>query len=97
MQTLTDIGTLIVQTPGTCGGRPRIAGHRLTVQNIVIDFNSGMTPEEILAERSQLSLAKIYAALTYYFANKEVIDAAIAEYYRECAQLEADHRAGKLG
>jgi uncharacterized protein (DUF433 family) len=97
MQTLTDIGTLIVQTPGTCGGRPRIAGHRLTVQNIAIDYNSGMTPEEILAERPQLSPAKIYAALAYYFANKEAMDAEIEEYYRECAQLEADYRAGKLG
>ena len=23
-------------TPGTCGGKPRIAGHRITVQVIVI-------------------------------------------------------------
>lgn len=38
MQAITDIGTLIVKTPGTCGGRPRIAGHRLTVHNIAIDF-----------------------------------------------------------
>jgi len=77
MQTLTDIGTLIVRTPETCGGRPRIAGHRLTVHNIAIDFNAGMTPAKILEERPQLSLAKIYAALAYYYANKEVIDAEI--------------------
>ena len=23
-------------TPGICGGKPRIAGHRITVQNIVV-------------------------------------------------------------
>jgi uncharacterized protein (DUF433 family) len=69
MQTITDIGTMIVQTPGICGGRPCIADHRLTVHTIVIDFNAGMKPEDILEERPQLSLAKIYAALTYYFAN----------------------------
>jgi uncharacterized protein (DUF433 family) len=27
MQTITDIGTLIARTTGTCGGRPRIAGN----------------------------------------------------------------------
>lgn len=40
MPTLTDIGTLIVQTPGTCGGRPRIAGTRITVHTIVYFYLS---------------------------------------------------------
>jgi uncharacterized protein (DUF433 family) len=93
MQTITDIGTLIVRTPGTCGGRPRIAGHRLTVHNIAIDFNAGRSPEEILAERPQLSLAKIYAALTYYFANKDAIDAEIAADVEEYDRLEAEYKA----
>lgn len=93
MQTVIDIGTLIVKTPGTCGGRPRIAGHRLTVHNIAIDFNAGMKPEDILDQRPQLSLAKIYAALTYYFANKEVIDTEIAADREESDRLEAEYRA----
>jgi uncharacterized protein (DUF433 family) len=76
MQTPTDIGTLIVQTPGICGGRPRISERRLTVQNIAIDCNAGETPEEIVKERPQLTLTQVYAALAYYFANtnKELID-----------------------
>ncbi|NES21326.1 MAG: DUF433 domain-containing protein [Symploca sp. SIO3E6] len=63
MQTLTDIGTLIVQTPGICGGRPRITGHRITVHNIAIDFNAGRKPEDITEERPQLTLAQVYSAL----------------------------------
>ncbi|MDX2216999.1 MAG: DUF433 domain-containing protein [Oculatellaceae cyanobacterium bins.114] len=93
MQTITDIGTLIVKTPGTCGDRPRIAGHRLTIHNIAIDFNAGVKPEDILEQRPQLSLAKIYAALTYYFANKEAIDADIAFDGEEYTRLEAEYRA----
>ncbi len=31
MSTITDIGTLIVRTPETCGGRPRIAARRVSV------------------------------------------------------------------
>lgn len=90
MQTVTDISTLIVKTPGTCGGRPRIAGHRLTAHNIAIDFNAGMKPEDILNQRPQLTLAKIYAALTYYFANKEIIDTEITADSEEYAHLEAE-------
>lgn len=89
MQTLTDIGTLIVRTPETCGGRPRLTGHRLTVHNIAIDINAGLTPAKILEERPQLALAKIYAALAYYYANKEVIDAEIAADQAEYEQLAA--------
>ena len=36
----------IVKTPGTCGGRARIAGHRVRVQDIVIwHEHQGMTPD----------------------------------------------------
>ncbi|MEH2408443.1 DUF433 domain-containing protein [Nostoc sp.] len=93
MQTITDIGTLIVSTPGTCGGRPRITGHRITVHNIAIDFNAGMKPEDIVAERPQLMLAQIYAALTYYYVNKEVIDTEIAAEIEEYDRLEAEYTA----
>ncbi|MBW4560804.1 MAG: DUF433 domain-containing protein [Mojavia pulchra JT2-VF2] len=93
MQTITDIGTLIVRTPETCGGRPRIAGHRITVHNIAIDFNAGMKPEDILAQRPQLTLAQVYAALAYYYANKEAIDAEIAREVEEFYRLEAEYAA----
>jgi uncharacterized protein (DUF433 family) len=92
MQTLTDIGTLIVQTPGTCGGRPRIAGTRIAVHNIAIDYNAGETAEEIVNERTHLTLAQVYAALAYYFANQEVIDAQIAEERELYERLAAEQQ-----
>lgn len=93
MQTITDISTLIVRTPENCGNRPRIAGHRVTVHNIAIDFNAGMKPEEILDQRPQLTRAQIYAALAYYYANKEAIDAEIAADIAEYDRIEAEYRA----
>ena len=96
MSTITDIGTLIVLTPETCGGRPRIPPTRVSVQNIAIDQEAGMSPEEIAAQRMHLTLAQIYTALTYYHSNKEEIDADIAAYYAECEHLEAESIAGKL-
>ena len=91
MQTLVDISTLITQTHGICGGRPRIAGTRTTVQTIAVDFNAGMKPEEIIQQRPQLDLAKVYAALAYYYSNKEIIDLEIANYYQDFARLEASY------
>ena len=96
MTTAIEIGTLIVRTPGTCGGRPRIAGTRITVENIAIDFNAGMSPQQIIDERPHLTLAQVYAALTYYYANKKQIDAEIATENAEWERLEADSMAGKL-
>ncbi|MGB3291426.1 MAG: DUF433 domain-containing protein [Phormidesmis sp.] len=61
MQAAIDIGTLVVTTPGVCGDRPRIAGTRVTVQNIATDFNAGTKPEDIVAKKPQLTQAQVYA------------------------------------
>jgi uncharacterized protein (DUF433 family) len=54
----------IVSTPGTCGGKPRIAGHRITVKYVVLAHQrGGMSPDEIVSAHPGLSLADIHAAL----------------------------------
>jgi uncharacterized protein (DUF433 family) len=67
----------IVETSGICGGKPRIDGHRITVQNIAIWHDRlGWSADEIASEYD-LDLSDIYAALSYYFANREEIDDSI--------------------
>jgi uncharacterized protein (DUF433 family) len=64
----------IEATPGVCGGKPRIVGHRITVQNIVLwHERAGMSPEEIVARYPQLTMADVYAALTYYWDHRDEI------------------------
>ena len=66
-------------TPGIAGGKPRIAGHRITVQNIVIWYEHlGKGLDEICAEYD-LSLADVHAALAYYFDHREEVDQSIAD------------------
>lgn len=66
-------------TPGICGGKPRIAGHRITVQNIVIwHERMGKSTDEISSEYD-LSLAEVHSALAYYFDHREEIDRSIEE------------------
>ncbi len=64
-------------TTGVALGKPRIAGHRITVQNVVIWHERlGLTADEIATEYG-LSLADVYAALTYYYDHRDEIDQSI--------------------
>lgn len=62
-------------TPGVCGGKPRIAGHRIRVADIV-DWceRMGQSADEVVSRFPQLSLADVYAALAYYHDHREEID-----------------------
>jgi len=73
-----DIGTLIIRSPAIRDGRPRIAGTGVTVQRVVGWYQLGLSPEEIAARIGHLSLAQVHAALAYYHANRDELQAAIA-------------------
>ncbi|UKO99920.1 DUF433 domain-containing protein [Nostoc sp. UHCC 0870] len=96
MVAIVDIGTLIVRTPEVCGGRPCIAGTRMTVQNIVMDSQAGLSGQDIVREYPHLSLAQVYAALAYYYANQEAMDQEIADYQAECDALETKWMSGNF-
>jgi uncharacterized protein (DUF433 family) len=67
-------------TPGVCGGKPRIAGHRIRVQDIVVWHERlGHDPEEIVRRHPTISLGDVYAALAYYDDHREQIRNDIAE------------------
>ena len=65
--------------PAIAGGKPRIAGRRISVQDIVIWYERlGMSADEIASEYD-LELSSIHAALAYYFDHRDDIDRAIQE------------------
>lgn len=88
---MTDIGSLIVQTPELGGGRPRIAGTGITVQRIAGWYTMGLGPEEIVRKFPHLTLAQVHAALAFYHANKAVVDAEIAAEEAAIEQLEREY------
>ncbi len=85
--------THIVKTPGTCGGRARIDGHRIRVQDVAIEYEwQGLSPEEIFHEHPGLTLAQVHAALAYYYDHRDEIlaeikadDAAVEEFKTKLA------------
>jgi uncharacterized protein (DUF433 family) len=87
MAAVTDIGSMIASSSDIRGGRPHIAGTGVTVMRIAGWHQLGCTPEEI-ARKTGLSLAQIYAALAYYHANQDAIDADLAD-----EAVEYDRRA----
>jgi uncharacterized protein (DUF433 family) len=67
-------------TPGVCGGKPRIAGHRIRVQDVVIWHEAhGLSADEIVDHYPSITLADVYATLVYYHDHREDIRRDIAE------------------
>ncbi len=86
MMTATDIGTLVTCSPDISGGRPMITGTKTSVSRVVVLYKQGAGAEEIARRISHLSLAQVYAALAYYHANQDQVEADLAnedtEYWR---------------
>ena len=78
-----DIGTLIGRSPGVNGGRLCLAGTGTSVRQVAILHNQGASAEEIRRRYPQLDLARIHAALAYYFANRAAMDSELATELEE--------------
>ena len=88
-----NIGALIA--PDKYHGRPVLAGTRMTIVGMISYHNGGWSVEEIARNRD-LTLAQVYAALAYYYADQEQIDKEMAEEEAEYdRQAEASRFAGE--
>lgn len=83
-----NIGDLITTSPVIRGGRPIVAGTGVTVQRVVGWYKLGLTPEEISDRLGHLSLAQVHAALAYFHANRDQIEAQITADEAEGDRLE---------
>jgi uncharacterized protein (DUF433 family) len=77
MSTAPTIDTLIEHNPRLRGGRPIIAGTGTTVRAVAGLYKLGLVAEEIATQLPHLSLAQIYAALTYYHMHVDEVEADI--------------------
>lgn len=89
MVTLTDIGKLIAIDPHS--NRPVLAGTRTSVRKIAGLYNQGNNAEEIARRLNHLNITQIYAALTYYHANKQEIARDLAAEQTAYKQLDKQH------
>jgi uncharacterized protein (DUF433 family) len=92
---VVNIGMMIDSEPWIHGARPIIAGTGVTVRRIAIWHKHGYSPEEIIRKIEHLSLAQIHAALAYYHANREAIEADIVTEDKTYERLMREHYANQ--
>jgi len=83
------IGKHIEQTPGVRSGKPRIKGTRITVADVVLWTEQGMSPDELVTQFPDLGLADVHAALAYYHDNQAAIDDQIQASRQFAGSLKA--------
>jgi uncharacterized protein (DUF433 family) len=70
--------THIESKPDACGGRPCVAGTRIRVQDLFSWHETeGLSPDEIVSRFPQLTLADVYAALSYFWDHRDEIQRQI--------------------
>jgi uncharacterized protein (DUF433 family) len=66
--------------PEICGGAPIIAGTRMRIMDIAIEYEyMNCTPDEIINAHPHLKLEQIHDALSYYYEHRAELDNKIKE------------------
>ena len=68
------VRTCIESQPGVCGGKPCVAGTRIRVQDVFVWHElQGQSADEIVSRFPQLTMADVYATLSYYWDHRDEI------------------------
>ncbi len=86
----TTIARHIETTADVCGGKPRIAGTRIRVEDVYVWFElQGKSAEEIVSDFPQLSMADVFAAMAYYWDHRDEIQRHMTSAEDRLAELKA--------
>ncbi|MDQ7025619.1 MAG: DUF433 domain-containing protein [Anaerolineae bacterium] len=72
----------VADTGTVCIGQTRV-----TLQTVIAAFHRGESPEQIILNFDVLSLADVYAVITYYLNHREEVDAYIQQQEVESEQI----------
>src|SRR5438552_17241602 len=71
----------------------RITGTRVSLDSIVYDYLSGLSPEAIADNFDTLSLEQVYGAITYYLSHRGEVDRHLMSNrakFDACARMPAN-------
>ena len=88
------LGSLLVRRPDFRQGRPCLRGTGITVHQVAAAHLLGLTAEEICQQNPDIDKSLFYAALAYYFANREQVEAEIEKDRRDGEVLAKQYPAG---
>lgn len=72
------------------GGAVRVGGTRITLDLIVSQYDSGMTPEDMVRAYDTLKIEDVYAVLAYYHQNRTAVRQYMDQRKHEAATLRAE-------
>lgn len=65
-----------------------IAGTRISLDSVVYSFLNGESPESIAQNFPVLDLEQVYGGITFYLANRELVDQYLQDGKAEFEQLQ---------
>jgi uncharacterized protein (DUF433 family) len=81
------VSTFEVKLTKTEAGVIRISDTRVSLDSVIIAFNQGSAPEQILYDYDSLSLPEIYAAISYYLQHREEVDSYLSTRAKQNREL----------
>jgi uncharacterized protein (DUF433 family) len=69
-----------------------IIGTRISLDSVVYSFLNGESPESIAKNFPLLSLEQVYGAITFYLANRGLVDAYLREGEAEFRRIQESCR-----
>lgn len=75
------------------GGAVRVGKSRITLDLIVEEYESGMTPDDMIRAYDTLDLADVYGAIAYYLSHRDTVREYMKRREAEAAALRAEIEA----
>jgi len=70
-----------------------VVGTLVTLDSVVVAFDLGATPEEIVQKYPSIDLVSVYAVIAYVLRNRESVDVYLTERARCAAEVQAEVEA----
>lgn len=93
------VSTSEIKLTETKAGVLRIGDTRVSLDSVIVAFNQGSAPEQIVYDYDTLTLSDVYATISYYLQHREVVDSYLAKRAKENEKLREsnDARFGHQG
>jgi uncharacterized protein (DUF433 family) len=77
------------------GGAVRVGNSRISFDLVVEQYESGVTPEEMVRGYDTLVLADVHAAIAYYLRHRDAVRAYLKQRREEAEALRTKVEAGR--
>jgi uncharacterized protein (DUF433 family) len=75
------------------GGVIRVGQTRVTLQTLIVDFNQGASPEEIVHHYPALTLSDVYLVIGYYLQHRDEVDTYVKQQRSLAEQARREYEA----